>query len=280
VTGVRWWALGCEVHVVTRDPAAATTAAQVLQHRLEELDAACSRFRDSELTRLRPGRQRVGPVLAGAIRVALDAAHTTRGLVDPTLGAAMREVGYDRTFSELPTDAPESDRAGRPQGRWLDVSLDGDVLDLPDVELDLGATAKAWAADCAAEEIGARFGDVVVSLGGDVAAIGAWPVEVGDPGEPTEVVEVSGGLATSSTLRRTWRRGGRHQHHLLDPRSGLPARPHWRTVTVAATTCVEANTASTAAVVLGPEAPAWLGDRPARLVDQEQSLTTTGGWPR
>jgi thiamine biosynthesis lipoprotein len=278
MTAVTWRALGTDVQVLVSDRRAARAAAAIVHEQLVELDDACSRFRDSELTRLRPGRQRVGPVLAGALSAALGAAEATGGLVDPTLGRALEMAGYDRTFADLPADGP-STSAG-PVGRWREVHLDGDVVELPDVVLDLGATAKAWAADRAAATVSQRLGvALLVNLGGDIAvAGGTWPVAVGDPGGPGEVVEIASGLATSSTTRRTWRRGGQVQHHVLDPRTGRPAASYWQTVSVAAATCVEANTASTAAIVLGAAAPVWLGDLPARLVDATGRVSYTGGW--
>jgi thiamine biosynthesis lipoprotein len=278
VTSARWDALGTYVHLLVSETGALAAAEALVREQLAELDEACSRFRDSELTRLRPGRQRVSPVLAGALAAALTAAEQTDGLVDPTLGGAMTAAGYDKTFTALPADAPAV--APGPRGRWQEVHLDGDLLELPDVALDLGATAKAWAADRAAVAVAERFGvAALVNLGGDLAAVGgSWPVIVGDPGEAQETVEVSSGLATSSTIRRTWRRGGQEQHHLLDPRTGAPAAPVWRTVTVAAATCVEANTASTAAVVMGDVAASWLSELPARLVHSSGLIVRTGGW--
>ena len=67
---------------------------------------------------------------------------------------------------------------------------------------------------------------------------------------------------------RSWVRDGRTVHHIVDPRTGDIPEPVWRTVTVAAATCLDANVASTAAVVLGRDAPAWLAKQhlPARLV--------------
>ena len=164
------------------------------------------------------------------------------------------------------------------------------------VRLDLGATAKAWAADQAAARLAAELGGgILVSLGGDIsvagqAPAGGWPVRVqdvtGDPGDPAPessvVVAVSdGGLATSSTTARRWRRGGAVLHHILDPRSGLPAPPVWRTVSVAAATALDANIASTAAIIRGLAAPAWLSGLglAARLVTVGGAVITTGGWP-
>ena len=91
----------------------------------------------------------------------------------------------------------------------------------------------------------------------------------------------SGGLATSSTTVRTWSAGGRPVHHIVDPATGAPASSCWRTVSVAAGTCTDANTASTAAIIRGADAPGWLSGLglPARLVGQDGTVVTTTGWP-
>jgi FAD:protein FMN transferase len=129
---------------------------------------------------------------------------------------------------------------------------------------------------------------VLVSLGGDVAvrcrAPGdGWAIGVADDhrerGPVPTVLVRGGGLATSSTTQRRWRRAGRTVHHILDPRTGLPPDPVWRTVSVAADSCVAANTLSTAAIVWGEEAPVRLAGVPARLVHEDGEVVTTGGWP-
>jgi thiamine biosynthesis lipoprotein ApbE len=180
---------------------------------------------------------------------------------------------------------------------WRNMSLDGRILTLPPgAELDLGATAKAWAADRSAQRIAHRLGcGVLVGLGGDIAVSGpppqhGWRIRVqdvtgnpdDDPVGPYALVAIAkGGLATSSTAARRWRRGGDVLHHILDPRTGLPAAPVWRTVSVAAGTCVDANAASTAAIVRGRDAMSWLARNllPARLVDTKGAVFTVAGWP-
>jgi FAD:protein FMN transferase len=159
------------------------------------------------------------------------------------------------------------------------------------VRLDLGATAKALGADRAA--VAAASGGpgvgLLVNLGGDIATAGpapsgGWRVRVADDHRaaadaPSQTIAIrSGGLATSSTTVRRWGAGA---HHIIDPRTGLPAVSRWRTVSVAAATCVDANIASTAAVVLGDDAPDWLSERalPARLVEHEGGVRSTAGWP-
>jgi FAD:protein FMN transferase len=292
-----WSALGTTVSVVVTDPDALPPARLAVEGELAALDAACSRFRDdSELSRLnaRAGLWvPVSPLLLEAIVTALRAASLTDGIVDPTVGNALVLLGYDRDFSQL-TDEPVVLRGRRVRG-WRKVVVDlttAEVWMPPGVSLDLGATAKALGADraAAAASHAAPGVGVLVNLGGDIATVGpppadGWLVRVADdhrapldaPGQ-TLTIE-SGALATSSTIVRRW---GQGVHHIIDPRTGLPAESRWRTVSVCAATCVDANTASTAAVVLGDAAEVWLEENalPARLVDHDGAIATTAGWPR
>jgi len=290
--GSRHHLLGTEVHLLVTEPELLAEADRVLVEGLVALDLAASRFRaDSELARLTGAREpvQVSPLLAELVTAALDVAALTDGLVDPTLGAQLCAAGYDRTFSAVTADGPASVRVSRP-GRWQDVRLEGDRLHVPpDVALDLGASAKAWAADALAQDLAALGTGVLVNLGGDLAVAGrvpdgGWPVEVRDRpgGDVVQVVAVDeGGLATSSTTARTWRRGGVPVHHVLDPRTGLPAPSDWASVSVAAPTCLLANAVSTAAVVLGAAAPAWVEAQqlPALLQSSTGELVRLGGWP-
>jgi thiamine biosynthesis lipoprotein len=161
------------------------------------------------------------------------------------------------------------------------------------VQLDLGATAKAWCADRAARLIAEETGaGALVSLGGDIAVAGAappdgWVIRIADrhdapPSEPgPEITIVGGGLATSGTAARRWWRGDAVVHHIVDPSTGRSAESCWRTATVAAATCVDANVAATAAIVLGSAAPDWLAARhlAARLVGDDGTVASVGGWP-
>ena len=235
--------------------------------------------------------------LAEAIAVALAAAEWTGGLVDPTVGGALCGLGYDRDFAALPQD-PASEAAPPEPGHvpgWRSVQLDGRRLRLAaGVRLDLGATAKGLGADRAARAAAACVpgGGVLVSLGGDIAVageppVGGWPVLVADEPEPSgpelgQLVRLAaGGLATSSIRCRQWRRGGRTLHHIVDPRTGLPAAGPWRTASVGAANCAEANAAATAAIVAGEQAVGWLTAQglPARLVAHNGSVRLLSGWP-
>jgi FAD:protein FMN transferase len=271
---------------------------------LADVDLACSRFRpDSELSRLNAALGEplaISPTFADLLATALRAAKLTGGDVDPTCGRALTGLGYDRDFADVRAAGNVPPRLTGPVGPvpgWRQVRLDQGARRVRlggGAQLDLGATAKAWAADKCAEQIASSVGcGVLVSLGGDVAVAGeappaGWPVRVTDDhAAPSlaagQTVTIStGGLATSSTTVRTWAVGGRPVHHIIDPATGEPARSCWRTVSVAAGTCTDANTASTAAIIRSAAALDWLHavGLPARLVRHDGTVETTAGWPR
>jgi len=293
-------ALGTTATLCVADGAGLEPALAALETELLEIDAACSRFRpDSELSALNAAAGkpfRASPRLVAAIGVALRAATATTGLVDPTVGRALRVAGYDRTFEALCTTERRPPPRFELVPGWRRVHVDRTtgVVTMPKgVELDLGATAKALAADRGAWAAAAAAGcGVLVSLGGDVAVAGeppadGWPVLVTDDhaarlDAPGQTVSIrTGGLASSGTAVRRWRAGGAELHHIVDPRTGRPAETPWRTVSVAAASCVDANIASTAAIVLGRAAKAWLAWHrlPARLVRRSGAVEHVAGWP-
>lgn len=305
----RWRAIGTSCEVVVSAPDASDAEADHIADRAQqraavlvvELDLACSRFRpDSELSRLRHGTAvTISPMLAGALGAALRTARATRGLVDPTVLAAVTATGYDADLDVVRERGTLSDKvAAEPApGHWRITHDPARRMALIPhrVEIDLGASAKAWLADTIAarlvgEGIVRDRAGVLVNLGGDLAAAGVapgagWRIRVDDdraPGSEPVVISVrGGGVATSSTRRRTWRTGGRIRHHIVDPRTGETAPSTWQTVTVAARSCELANAAATAAIVLGEAAPAWLAGTGvhARLLHADASVVLVGDWP-
>jgi thiamine biosynthesis lipoprotein len=294
-------ALGTTALIAVRHPESLARARAVLEAELDAVDRACSRFRDdSDLVRL--NRAAGEPVavcsyLFAALEIALTAAAATDGAVDPTLGKALRLAGYDRTFSLVRLrDGRFFQVTAAPGGAWRRIELDPErrTATIPaGAELDLGAIAKALAADRTARATAEATDDgVIVSLGGDVAVAGdppdgGWSVGLADdhaapfPEDGPTVGIQSGGLATSGTSVRRWTTASGTAHHIIDPRAGIPAETPWRTVSVAAASCVDANTASTAAMVLGDAAPDWLAQRrlPARLARADGSVVRVAGWP-
>ena len=293
-------ALGTTAVVVVVEPGGLAAALAALKRELDAIDVACSRFRDdSELARVNASAGwavRVGPLLLEALRVALRASDATGGIVSPTLGRSLRLAGYDRDFRLVALRDADTFEARFEAIAPASVELDeerGTVRVPPGVELDLGATAKALAADRGARAAyGAAGCGVLVALGGDIAVAGeappgGWSVRIADDhaapldGDGPTVALAGGGLASSGTTVRRWRSGDAELHHIVDPRSGRPADTPWRTVSVAAASCVDANVASTAAVVLGETAPSWLAERrlPARLVARDGRTVRVAGWP-
>jgi FAD:protein FMN transferase len=263
----RWQALGSYVSLVVADADRLATAQAACEQLLDEIDRACSRFRDdSDLVRANHGAGRwvrVSALLIQALTEAVRVAEATDGLVDPTLGSHLVALGYDRDLAQvqaLDSVQPRVPGSGfgtgtlpagtpvAPDGwRRIDIDPEHAAVRVPaGVALDLGATGKAFAADLIAATVPELTGtSLIISLGGDVAigtldsdiAAGVshpWRVSVAERPQDAEgeqaqpVVLQSGGLATSSTLARRWRLAGASVHHLLDPRTGLPVDPVWR----------------------------------------------------
>lgn len=207
------------------------------------------------------------------LSLAIGAARATGGLVTPAVGAALLAAGYDRDFAELP---PCREAAVAPVRvpRISTVELTGRLLSLTaPVTLDLNGVVKGKTVDDALALLGHGY----VAAGGDVAT--NVPVVVGLPGGDS-IRLYDGGLATSSTAKRMWLRAGERQHHLIDPATGLPARTPWRDVTVAATSCVQADVAAKAALLLGPAGPSWLDRRglAGRFVAADGTVTVNESW--
>ncbi|MGH3054684.1 MAG: FAD:protein FMN transferase, partial [Gaiellaceae bacterium] len=251
---VSFRSMGCDVLVAGASPAAVQRIRTLFEHR----DDVFSRFRpDSELNRVNAARGevvRLSPLFASTLRAALDAAEATRGIVDPTLGTALESAGYTADFAGLDPD-PRPPGPAAP-GSWASLRLAGRLLSRPaGVKLDLNGVVKALAVDDSLELLD---GDGFVSAGGDLAARGELDVALPGGGA---VRLVRGALATSGSSARAWLRGGRRQHHLIDPHTGRPAESPWEQVTVCGDTCRTADVAAKAAFLLGEAGPDWLDER-------------------
>jgi thiamine biosynthesis lipoprotein len=308
----RWETWSTSVVLRLTDPHRLGAARVAVEHELDAIDHACSRFRpDSEIARVNAsaGRAvRVTPLLAEALALALRAARLTDGDVDPTVGTALTLAGYDRDWRLLEEPGTESEDpsarerpctptvVARAVCDWRGVTFDRvrrTVCIPAGFTIDLGATAKSWAADRAAQAAAQAAGcGALVGIGGDIATSGpapthGWGVRVTDDHRsdhraPGQTVTIhSGGLATSSTAVRRWLHRGRTMHHIIDPATGAPARGTWRTASVAAASCADANIATTSALIRAGAAPAWLARLgvPARLVSDAGRVYTIGGWP-
>jgi thiamine biosynthesis lipoprotein len=259
----------------------------------EEWEQSLSRFRiDSELSQLNanPGVPRtVSQTLWDVYAAALDAEQLTGGLVNALLLKPMIQAGYDRSFDDMRLAESDTDRRRR-HAQWLQddpmieappplSSVASDrfkrTLCIPDgAGLDFGGTAKGWAANRAMQRL-QRAGPSLVSAGGDIAISGprsdgsAWPIDVDDPFREGAFIETlyveRGGVATSGKDHRHWMSHGIGQHHVIDPRTGVPARTDILTATVIAGTSMQAEALAKAVMISG--SPAGL-----EWIDRDDSL--------
>jgi len=281
--------------LVTQDPLVEEEAMKRLGFWLDAVDASCNRFRDdSEIARLNAsGGSWFSPsaTFESVLQRALDASAMTQGLCDPTVLPALENLGYDRDYDEL-ASMIISPRPTTPTPGVASIELDlaQHRVRLHDgARLDLGASAKAFVADTVAAEL-AEHGGALVEIGGDVAVRGEgpqgpWVIGVGTSlrvgaNEP-RVAFTNGGVATSSTVVRTWRVGQRRVHHVIDPRTGDCANSVYSTATVSAADCLTANAFATAALLWNEEAGYHVAQAgwSARLVRHDGTVEFIGGWP-
>ena len=291
----KFFDLGTEIVVAVRREEDLPGAVLVVKELAKQVDFAASRFkRDSELGFImRDGKTHgMSPLLKELIYSAVWAEEVTDGLVDPTVGASLEALGYDRDFSKIVAMSPRATKPCIPPGRdGFEVDFKRGTLRIKNgVIIDLGATGKAKLSDLAAEKVlKSGVKGVLVSCGGDIALAGeapesGWAIRMSEDCTLNQGPIISlfdGGLATSSTTVRKWKSGKDINNHLVNPKTGGTVNGPWRTISVAAEDCLAANTASTAAMVLGSKAVAWLEERklPARLVAQSGEVTLMGAWP-
>ncbi|HEY3561175.1 MAG TPA: FAD:protein FMN transferase [Kribbella sp.] len=290
-----WSAWSCTVRLTVDDPAVLGAACGELKALMDRVDKAASRFRrDSELAVVNSRAGTLVPVsrlLVDLVDVSLVAAQVSGGAVDPTVGSAVVAAGYDADIETVRRRFPQAPAEPMPVPGWQDVRLNRKLalLGVPeDCALDLGATAKAWTADRAANVLSKRYGSaVLVEIGGDLRAAGTpqkpWVITVAErAGESGVLVSLAhGGLTTSTSTVRRWQTETGYGHHVIDPRTGRPAEGKYRTASVWAPTAVRANTFSTALVATGEGALGRLklAGHPARLVDADGQVTELTGWP-
>ena len=292
-------AIGTTNRVLATVGSSLPAAVELAKSHLTELDKALSRFRDdsevSQLARLADSADAWyfgSPLFNEHVDAARHAARISGGLVDFTVGSTVIASGYDADLDAVRERTGFTIPATPVRGPGWEQVVRGGAgrISTPrGTVLDFGATAKAHAADTIALLLAESLpGGFLVNLGGDIATggpapLGGWRVGVeAADGGIRQVVSITGqGIATSSTQLRRWQTDAGTVHHIVDPRSGRTAPTVWAHVTCIAANALEANTASTAAVVLGEAAPAWLTANgvAARLERPEGTTVFTPGWP-
>ncbi len=264
--------------LIDSDAAEARAALAQVPHWFATWEARLSRFRaDSELMLVNRAAGQpvaVSDTLWAVLRVALDAAHDSGGLVTPTVLSAVEQAGYDRSFDTLPSALAPAAAPATAAPDWRAIRLDAQTqsVTLPrGARLDLGGVAKGWAAEQAARRLG-EHGPALVDAGGDIAigdprADGSpWLIGVADPFAPDRDLAaldvIRGGVATSGRDYRRWQQGDVWRHHIIDPRTGQPAATDLMSVTVVAPSTSEAEMAAKSALILGSVGGlAWLEGR-------------------
>lgn len=293
-------AIGTTNHILVTVGSSLPPAARLAQRHLADLDKAVSRFRDdSEVSQLARMAETGEAWYFGSrlfndhLDAARHAARISGGLVDFTVGSAVIASGYDADFDIVRSRAGYTLPVHPAKGPgWEQVirGAAGRVSTPRGTVLDFGATAKAHAADTIADLLDAALpGGFLVNLGGDIATAGPPPaggwrvgIEAADGGIRQVVAITDQGVATSSTQLRHWHTDAGTVHHIVDPRTGRTALAVWAHVTCVASSALEANTGSTASIVLGEEAPAWLNRNrvAARLERPDGTVVLTSDWPR
>jgi FAD:protein FMN transferase len=286
--------MGTEAELLAVDP-----PGEALAHagaRLAALEARWSRFRpDSEVSALNRAGGRpvvVSPETFTLVALAVLGWRVTGGRFDPTVLDALEAAGYDRTFEQVQdlemATAPSPGPAPGLGGIVLDAET-GTVTLPAGTHFDPGGIGKGYAADLLCAELRSRgAAGACVNLGGDLRVIGTpsgggpWVVAVPHPhGGQAAVLELTAGaVATSSPARRAWRRDGRLQHHLIDPRTGQPARTGILQVSVLAGEAWKAEVLAKAAFLAGlPDALGLVACQgtEALVIDEDGGVHQTAG---
>jgi thiamine biosynthesis lipoprotein len=274
-------AMGCEMVAGLDTPE--TSTPEDLAHvpaLFEDWEQHLSRFRESSelsaVNRSAGKPTQVSDVFAEVFEAALDAEQLSGGLVTPVLLDPLVQAGYDRSFDLLPR---EQDLGYTDSilciPRLSEVDWDASTHTIclpPDLHLDFGGVAKGWAAQQSAERL-SKQGPALVDAAGDIAISDEqsdgqpWLIGIADPFDLDDNLELlqlgKCGVATSGRDSRRWRRGNRWYHHIIDPRTGLPAETEVLTVTVIAPTVTEAEIATKTILISGSTAGLdWLEANP------------------
>lgn len=265
----------CELLLATTDLSEARLLGEMAAAEAWRIETKFSRYRhDSVISAL--NRSAGKPVeLDEETRALLDFAaqchYLSDGAFDITSGVLRRAWRFDGS-----NHMPSADQIAALQTRigFERLQWQGNSLAVPGgMELDLGGIGKEYAVDRALAMVVAQFrGAVLVNFGGDLAAnqappSGPWKVGVERPDAPREarlLLEFEqGGLATSGDSHRYIEHAGRRYSHILDVRTGYPVRDAPRSVTVAASSCVEAGLMATLAMLHGANAESFLNQQEA-----------------
>jgi len=238
---------------------------------IDECEQRFSRFLPAsevtELNRSSGDWQQVSNDLMEMFQLSRKFYDETGGLFDPTILPDLKQAGYDRSMDEIRAygATPRTsalNHISQPAFSEIAFDLADNLIRLPlGMEIDLNGIAKGWIVERAAQLLHTYVETCAVSAGGDMYFIGRpsdgmdWDVYLEDPRDSEQMISQlhvgSGGVATSSVMKRTWRLGGKVRHHLIDPRTGEPAKTDWLSVTVIAPDIITADVYAKAILIGG-----------------------------
>ena len=279
----------CAVVIGDLDARTAAAIALSCENEVRRIEQKFSRYlADSVVSAINRAARRGGDIDVDAETMHLcrfaDSLHqASDGAFDLTSGVLRHAWRFDR--AELPSPASIDDL--RERVGWSKITLGERSLrfNRPGMEVDFGGIGKEYAADRAAavaRGAGARSG--FVELGGDLAVFGPqptgepWRIGIRHPrrdGATIASIEIShGGLATSGDYERFIIVDGQRYCHILDPRTGYPARG-WQSITVLAPICIAAGAMATIAMVKAAQAIDWLSHQKVGFlaVDEDGGIT-------
>jgi thiamine biosynthesis lipoprotein len=266
-------AMGSELRIAiwTAEAAAARAAIDAAFAEFDRLENVLSVWRaQSDVQRLNTAAGRdavaIGPDLLAVLDAAEDASRATNGAFDITFGALSDIWRFDHDQDDR-VPKPEEIAARLPLIDHAAVITDRATstarITRPGVKVHLGGIGKGYAVDRAAALLGAAgFADFALQAGGDLYASGRrgerpWRVGLNDPrgagGESFATIELRNEtFSTSGDYERFFLKDGVRYHHILDPRTGQPARL-CRSVTIVAASALQADWLSTGVFIMGPE---------------------------
>ncbi len=272
-----FWAMNTTVDIKLFSSLPVTPVLEDIERHFNSFEKRLSRFLPgSELSKLNRCQQatfNASPTLFDAMQFALLAAKWSGGLFDPAILPNLEESGYKDSFEMLAQPYPlwVDDRATPPppvmrkksQTTFHVVSLNRarwEIIRPPGVKLDLGGMGKGWTVDRAADRL-QGIGPFLINAGGDIFAYHTPPGEEGwlinliHPANPDCIMAQlrlnHQALATSTIAKRRWIHQGKIYHHLIDPRTGLPAQSNALSVTVIADRVAIAEVLAKVALILG-----------------------------
>lgn len=221
----------------------------------------------SEISRLAKmtasGHSRANEHVIRLLKDAKEIGARSDGALDVTILPVLKLWAFDSEEPKVPDKKKIAVNLALVDYTKIDLSGESAILPTPEMGVDLGAIAKGYAVDVAVEFLQTRgYRDLMVEAGGDLRAVagettrGLRTIWIRHPrnrkGFFASIKMDQGAVATSGDYERFFMHDGQRYHHILDPKTGYPAKSVV-SVTIFAETTEFADAYATAVFVLGPK---------------------------